>query len=247
MGSRERRCVAWSDNAEHMLPMPMPDATRQHRPSAALRPIPALVVCAGLPRSGSTWLYNAARLILERSGDGAVLGAWIDDLDPASDDARAARHIVVKTHAHDPDLAARADAVLMSHRDLPEIAASMRRVGFVDRDEEALDAIDAALAHAEAWERDARVRIGYDEIVSRPRAAVALIARALGVDLAEDDAASIARDIPREAPGGADAYDPVTLLHPNHTGGAPAPRISARCADALTTRHHAWRRRHGYA
>jgi len=137
--------------------------------------------------------------------------------------------------------------VFMSHRDLPEIAASMRRVGFVERDEDALDAIGAALSHAEAWEPDARVRIGYDEIVSRPRGAVARIAGAIGIDLADDDAASIARDIPHRAPDGADAYDPVTLLHPNHTSSAPAPRISARCAEALSTRHHAWRRRHGYA
>jgi len=205
-----------------------------------------LVVCAGLPRSGSTWVYNAARLILERAGEGAVLGAWIDDLDPSGDAARTARHLVVKTHAYDAALASSADAVLCTHRDLGEIAASMRRVGFAADEDDALDSIGAALEHARRWEAHAARSFSYDEIVSAPIRTVSRIARALSIELDAQGARGIECTIPRDTPRG-DAYDPVTLLHPNHTGGAGPRRVSARCDAILRERHADWRRDHGYA
>jgi len=216
------------------------------RPEVGGRQVPRLVVCAGLPRSGSTRVYNAARLILGHAGAGPVLGAWIDDLDLSGDEARAARHVVVKTHAYDEHLAAEADAVLCTHRDLRDVAASMRRVGFAPDDDAALDAIDEALAHARRWEAAASCTIAFDDFVASPERTITRVARALGIELDAHAARDIERRIPVEAPVG-DAYDPVTLLHPRHTdAGAPA-RVSARCAAILDERHDAWRRSHGYA
>jgi len=56
------------------------------------------VLCAGIPRSGSTWLYNAARLLLAHAaGPARVYGAWVEQYDPSHPEPW---HVV---KAHEPD------------------------------------------------------------------------------------------------------------------------------------------------
>ena len=52
---------------------------------------PQLILSAGIPRSGSTWLYNAARLLLSAGGQDSLEAAWIEDYDRESP---AALHLV---------------------------------------------------------------------------------------------------------------------------------------------------------
>ena len=86
----------------------------------------SLILCAGIPRSGSTWLYNAARMLASHParGDHPVYGAWIEHYDPSN----PARVHVVKVHEPDEKLAWRASAVLTSRRDL----RTLRRL-WIDR------------------------------------------------------------------------------------------------------------------
>jgi hypothetical protein len=74
-------------------------------------------------RSGSTWLYNAVRLVLEEARVPGVTAGWIADREKIL----AARHSVLKIHAYDEKLAEPGNIVLTSHRDLRDIAASLSR------------------------------------------------------------------------------------------------------------------------
>ena len=90
---------------------------------------PSIVVCAGMPRSASTWLYNTLRYLLGAGGEPAY-GAWIDDYDA---DHPSVVH-VVKVHRFTPDLAATGDVVLTTRRDLRDIAASLSRRNWATAD-----------------------------------------------------------------------------------------------------------------
>jgi hypothetical protein len=82
-----------------------------------------LYICAGMPRSGSTWLFNAVRLLLVHAGAPDIAGGYVGQLD----ELLTHRTVLVKLHPFQADLAAQADVVVTSHRDLRDIAASMQR------------------------------------------------------------------------------------------------------------------------
>ena len=87
-----------------------------------------VVSVAAMPRSGSTWLYNFARLLIHATRPPPVvagfgtIGAWQGML------ASTARSIVVKTHDFIPDLASRTSIAFVTHRDLRAICASAAQV-----------------------------------------------------------------------------------------------------------------------
>ena len=82
-----------------------------------------IYVCAGMYRSGSTWLYNATRLILEHANTPDLAAGWVTERDAILRHENA----LIKIHSYDADLATRADVVLTSHRDLRDVAASLFR------------------------------------------------------------------------------------------------------------------------
>jgi len=84
---------------------------------------PYLVVIAGAYRSGSTWMFNAVRLLMEESGRSVGWSGWPWVGDPMESFDVA----IVKEHRYRADLAARADLILTSERDWDDVAESWRR------------------------------------------------------------------------------------------------------------------------
>jgi hypothetical protein len=82
-----------------------------------------IYLCAGMKRSGSTWLYNAVRGILKHAGVRDLQAGWITE----KEKLLSHRNVVIKTHSFDANLAAQSDVVLISHRDLRDVAASLHR------------------------------------------------------------------------------------------------------------------------
>jgi hypothetical protein len=200
-----------------------------------------LVLCAGIPRSGSTWLFNAARLLLERRGP--VTSGWIEDVGRSPDpDATT----LIKLHGFDERLATRADVVLTSRRDLVEIAASAVRLGWIS-DRGAADFIDGVVAQHAAWAAYASYELAYERLRGGAAGVVGEVGAALGVEVDPRDAAEIGERIDRFSYTGASGtYDPVTLLHPRHT--APVPyRLSSETERASHIRFRDWLAAHGYA
>ncbi|MEE8428667.1 MAG: hypothetical protein V3S33_04105 [Gammaproteobacteria bacterium] len=85
----------------------------------------SLIIAAGMQRSASTWLYNAARAVLcsNPAIQENLSAGWVDDWDllPHS------RYCLIKTHTFEPTLVTRAQFLLYSYRDVRDVLASMKR------------------------------------------------------------------------------------------------------------------------
>lgn len=174
---------------------------------AALRS--RIILSAGMPRSGSTWLFNAARLLLQ-SHDTPSSG-WIGDW------ATLPRRplMLVKIHEHDPFLARHAHGILYSYRDIRDALASGKRKFGI---EPTLELARHWLASDRRWRAQATFTLRYESMLTDPESTVRALARSLR--LAPDDAKFILPQLhqvdyqpDRARPG---SYDRETLLHPGH-------------------------------
>lgn len=175
---------------------------------------PRIVLIAGMPRSGSTWSFNAARLLLLRGG-APVQAAWIEDYDP---DLPAETHLV---KAHEPgQVGFDPDLVFTNWRPIPDCLASLIRMGWLSEEP---DRIRRAARHQEKtyqhWNARSDHEVRHDDILSRPASVVAAMARRLGVPLEEGASQAVARELAALKAPEAGHYDPMTLLHPGHRGG----------------------------
>lgn len=207
-----------------------------------------LVLCAGIPRSGSTWLYNAARLGCLIAGGGDVHAAWIDDYDPTSP---AIWH-VVKVHDPAPELESRADVVLTSRRDLRDIAASVVRRGWAEDDAGLIALLGRIIAQHDHWSRKAALEVVYADIQTAPVKTAGAVLAAIGLEPHERNARAIVARIEAAVdPSAADAgYDPLTLLHPGHRAGGGrgdyAEVLEPALIERIEGRYGDWLERHGY-
>ncbi|GAB4821972.1 hypothetical protein N2152v2_009018 [Parachlorella kessleri] len=141
---------------------------------------PQLIVAAGPERSGSTWLYNALRLIFE-SAKQPLDAYWISHINNAALDARhvgrpSSNHVLIKTHewSADWDLN-RATHIFITHRDLRQVVQSYRRVGWAN---------DVKRGYVEdhfRWKDCAELYIAFEDILGRPEDLVNDMATRLGL------------------------------------------------------------------
>lgn len=174
--------------------------------------VPTLVVVAGMPRSGSTWLFNAVRLLLQATGR-PVEAAWFAEYDR---NAKAPLHLV---KLHDPIEAVGLDPalVLTTWRDFDACIASLVRMGWTKDD---VDARRRARQRQETvyqyWAARSDLEIDFDEIVNDPERAVLRLAAVLGV--AAEAAPGVLAGLAALVPPETGSYDRTTLLHPGHLG-----------------------------
>lgn len=209
--------------------------------------MPRLVVSAGMPRSGSTWLYNVARLALQaQHGAGAVAAGWIGDRDRLP----AAPVLLLKVHDFDAALAAGAWRVLWSYRDLRDVLASLQRKFGTPATEAGADHFVVQHGH---WRVRAAHAMRYESMLADPEAEVQAVCRSLEVD--PSHAAGVLHATQRlgyDTEGTRnDRYHETTLYHRGHVTdgrhGAWRDTLPAGLAAAVSRRHAAWLQAHGYA
>jgi hypothetical protein len=202
-----------------------------------------LVLCNGMPRSASTWSYNAAMALLRHTAE-EVHGGYDENLHrflrtmPAS-----CVHAVVKCHSLDGagvGLAqVHAARVIYTWRDLADATASYMIMFGTDFDR-VLAIMSSSLDLYQRHRRNGALILGYDAIIQHPRESVAAMAAHLNLEASEDQIAEIAeanslarmREKVKEI-GSLDygerlirhersSYDPETLLNIDHIrdGGA---------------------------
>jgi len=175
-----------------------------------------IYVCAGMYRSGSTWLYNAARLILRDAGTPGLAAGWIAEKERLV----RAPNALIKIHAFDAELASRKPIVLTSHRDLRDIAASLQRQF---HREFSLDPLRESVADHAEWARVAAFDLRYEDLLCDMKGQLERVAGALRLPAAALAALpfdAIEREIESErfdeSRATAERYDAVTLLHDGH-------------------------------
>jgi hypothetical protein len=206
---------------------------------------------AGMNRSGSTWLFNAVRLLLARAGAPDLAAGWVDDR------AELLRHRtpVLKVHAFDPDLMARRwpCAVLVSHRDPRDVVASMaRKFGC----EPTADLARHIMGEYWRWARHALYDMRYETMMADGPGEVARVARALG--LRDVDCAAVLADInalgsdaaTQPPTTAADGFDRTSLLHPGHVTdgrhGSWRDQLPPDVAEQIELEFAEWMERRGY-
>ncbi|NJK64942.1 MAG: sulfotransferase domain-containing protein [Synechococcaceae cyanobacterium SM2_3_1] len=172
-----------------------------------------LIACAGLPRSGSTWLYNVVRLLLSTDG-ASVSGAFIDKYD-SSDPAEI--H-VIKTHEFKPWLAEQANLILASRRDLRDIVASLIRKRWISP-AQAIDYIGPYVQHYEFWRSIAVYELVYESMIEDQLQEILTLSEILGVECNSQilericEAVAAIGQSERQIGSG---WDQETLIHPQH-------------------------------
>lgn len=209
-----------------------------------------LIFAAGMPRSGSTWLFNAARLLSAETG-GDVVAGWIGDLAalaPATCD-----DLVVKLHNADPKLAARANFIFTSRRDLRDVGASIRDMGWAKSDKGVMRQVAKVRRAHDFWAARADLDIDYRDILEKPRDLLKRLATILRIPI---DGAALTR-IEKELSGLAaepsrmtTQHDALNLMHATHRfdgrAGSWRERLSPELAAAIVEEHGDWLRRYGF-
>lgn len=182
---------------------------------------PFVVVIAGVPRSGSTWLFNAVRMLCAKSGL-SCYSAWHADYDPTTCRDHALH--LVKLHAF-KDLTFPYHRILTTKRDLADRLASLIRMGWLKPEKANIQ--DRARAEAELYARWAALsdfEAGFTDIEAAPVALLKELSDALDIACDSAQADQIATALktlptPKKTKGSFD-HDAETLLHPNHRASA---------------------------
>lgn len=176
---------------------------------------PRILLVAGVPRSGSTWAFNAVRLLLRTAG-AQFHAAWVKDYQPEDP---APIHLV-KVHRQeevtfDPEL------VITTHRPTEARIASLVRMGWLENDPAKIRRVFAnhQLLYAH-WRGQSDIEIEYEDILNAPAPAVERLAGACRLELTPAQCAAVAKELAGMAPPETGHYDKETLLHPRHRGSA---------------------------
>lgn len=162
-----------------------------------------LIVIAGIKRSASTWMYNAARMAILEAGH----TVYIDGSGRRFKKSRDEDYQIIKIHPFRPYIALSADVVFTSERHIDDIRASMKRFrGRVLADH----AIGKMAYDLRRWRQYSKYHMSYHD--AGTDAAVSAICAVLGLPWS----AELTRKINAiEPPTDAD-YDPETMLFRNH-------------------------------
>lgn len=162
-----------------------------------------IVVVGGMKRSGSTWLYNVARVAMRHAGIEPKVGEY--DLFAQG----AQPPLLIKQHWWKPDLAEAADVVLSSVRDVEGVYESLK--AFWGREPTARE-LAKIVAHWQRWSEVANYEMPYEDLLGDPLSVAQWVVAVLGLDA---DPVAVLDEVNRiELP--AEGKDPVTFYFANH-------------------------------
>jgi hypothetical protein len=207
-------------------------------------------ICAGMYRSGSTWLYNAVRLILKNVGVPELRAGWIADRNRLL----PGKNLVIKVHAFDRGLVSSKTVVLTSHRDLRDVASSICRKS---KRPFAMAGLRETVEHHAKWSRLSAFDLRYEDLLIDKRRELQNVTNALR--LPGDATARLPFDLilkqiederfceERATPGG---HDTVNLLHKGHITdgrhGSWPNVLSGDAIRAIETEFRPWLTRRKY-
>lgn len=162
-----------------------------------------MIVVGGMKRSGTTWMFNVIRVALNHAGKPYTVTGSLTE-------AKTLPGLVLlKSHWHREDVAARASLVFTSDRDPDEVFVSLERLQGRPLHERERTKI---VQHYRRWRRISDYHMPYSRLLHDPPGVVADIVTVLGADAdpwaVHDEVAAI--QPPTEG------QDPVSLYFANH-------------------------------
>lgn len=175
----------------------------------------ALICTVGMPRSASTWIYNATRLILGSvpSIANKLSYGWIGDFDSINKE----KYILIKAHDYQPDIMKNAKFILYSYRDIRDVLASMMRKF---NKAPSIDYADYLIDMHKDWVTRSDMVIKYENILTDPGKTDVVNKIAAMFGIKDIDAEQIIKSLGRlEYSSKGDkneAYNTKNLYHKNH-------------------------------
>ena len=175
-----------------------------------------LIVSAGMPRSGSTWLFNVIRILLENSNyySSKFSAGWIDDVDLSESNA------LVKIHNFDEKLTTESDLIFYSYRDLRDAIASAYRK--FNR-KPSLDYATFLIEQDAMWKAKASFVMRYESMLADPQLIIAEVSKTLNInDVSADNVIQKVNALSYNSSGDKNGtYNKSNLYHQGHkTNGA---------------------------
>jgi hypothetical protein len=178
-----------------------------------------IIVSAGMYRSGSTWLYNAIRLL---SGD--CYSTFVHSGNDYDKENPKDIHLL-KVHKYSNWMSNQADLVITIYRDIREVKESMERRKLVATEgftnEARTDLFDIYHHNSMLWYMEADLIVNYETMLENPVFVLGQIHRAMysaGVPFKEksiEEMEQISEEL-RNMKVPETGSDPVTLLHQEH-------------------------------
>jgi len=166
-----------------------------------------IVVCGGMYRSGSTWMFNAARIAMAEIGDVGTA------TEPES--LVGHQHYIVKAHQISPFWINNADVVFLSHRDLRDVVASCHRAFDMPL---LANVAKEALSKYMDWKPYANYDMRYENMICDQKSEVEKIMKVLGVTCSPEavlfELGKISFEANRKDKD--KPHDALTLLHQKH-------------------------------
>jgi hypothetical protein len=170
-----------------------------------------IILSAGMPRSGSTWLYNAARLLLGLKLPKSDLSSgWVEDIDIIP----KGKLLLLKIHIFDERWLSQSSLTLYSYRDVRDaLASNKRKFGT----EPTLHLAKRFIENDERWRAVSAYNLRYERMIAKPLIVLAELAEVLEIS---SDCRGILEEINRldyndDGPKN-DNYHMINLLHRNH-------------------------------
>jgi len=194
---------------------------------------PKLVICAGPERSGSTWLYNATRLLFS-AAKVPCDSYWMHSLTEEKLRQRLSegRVVVCKTHEWNDSykklLVSLNPTVLLTHRDLRGVLGSYRRMGW---------AYSLPRSYADdhmMWRQHCSLDLGFEEFVKDGESALRKLADHLKLDLSDEDIKVVNKRISDLRGNG--GVNQISKLWPSHISqkvGGGDPKVNDISDEAL--------------
>ncbi len=170
-----------------------------------------LIFSAGMPRSGSTLMYNIIRQILMQHYDGTLSSGWVEEIF----DLPQADTFLIKAHNLDKFQLIRANCIFYSYRDMRDALVSLsRKFGC----QPSLEIARKWIEQYKIAEKHAQMMVRYEDMVMDIPTTVHAIAQHLQIQI---DVSRVIASLPvMDAQDVIDGqYSKVTLLHRNHATG----------------------------
>jgi len=208
---------------------------------------PVLILAAGMERSASTWLYNAARLLISNSPELALHFSygWIGDWNQIP----KKNIMLIKVHDFNKPLVDKSKCILYSYRDIRDVIASCQRKFNMTP---SLELADNLVVKHENWMKVADFIMRYETMLHKKEDIVADLARLFG--FANVDPAEIIESIDglnyKSEGDKNNMYNMTNLYHDGHITdgrhGSWKGLIDDNLIHQIEQKHQNWFKKHGY-
>ncbi len=172
---------------------------------------PEIILAAGMPRSGSTWLYNATRLLIaSKTGKADFSAGWIEDFNAMP----KAQLMLLKIHNFDESWSKKSRLILYSFRDVRDALASMKRkFGVMPTFQLAQNIIENDFK----WRSVSSYNLRYETMLRMPSAILEELSKVLAIPCDSETILSRLNLLEYNDSGPKnDRYHMTNLLHKNH-------------------------------